>query len=171
MHLHLRRNTNESHGSLVTTGSNLTLTMAPDDKTKIASDQKGGTSASPQSSSLPLNGHIRASPPPPTTTTTTTTTAAKAEDKQRHESGNSNTSAESYECYIPTPPDGGWGWVIVLASLVCNIIVDGIGYSFGVFLLEFSDYFQENKSKVSLVGSLLCGVYLFAGESSRRWYR
>ena len=143
--------------------------MAPDDKTKRASDQKGGTSASPQSSSLPLNGHILASPPPPTTTTTPTTTAAaaaaKAEDKQRHESGNSNTSAESYEHYIPTPPDGGWGWVIVLASLVCNIIVDGIGYSFGVFLLEFSDYFQENKSKVSLVGSLLCGVYLFAGES------
>ena len=47
---------------------------------------------------------------------------------------------------------------------MCNIIVDGIGYSFGVFLLEFAEYFQESKSKVSLVGSLLCGVYLFAGE-------
>lgn len=53
--------------------------------------------------------------------------------------------------------------MIVVASLFCNMIVDGLGYSFGVFLLEFADYFQESKSKVSLVGSLLCGVYLFAG--------
>jgi hypothetical protein len=26
---------------------------------------------------------------------------------------------------IPPPPDGGFGWVIVLASLVCNVVVDG----------------------------------------------
>ncbi|KAL8616127.1 hypothetical protein ACOMHN_066614 [Nucella lapillus] len=82
---------------------------------------------------------------------------------QRRESGASLGSTESFEDYIPSPPDGGWGWVVVVASLFCNMIVDGIGYSFGVFLLEFADYFQESKSKVSLVGSLLCGVYLFAG--------
>ena len=137
--------------------------MAPDDKKKTA-DQRLGSTASPQPSSLPPNGHAQTSSPP----STTTATARKAKDKvdkQRHESGNSNASAESYERYIPTPPDGGWGWVIVLASLVCNSIVDGIGYSFGVLLLDLSDYFQESKTKVSLVGSLLCGVYLFVGES------
>ncbi|KAL8616123.1 hypothetical protein ACOMHN_066610 [Nucella lapillus] len=75
----------------------------------------------------------------------------------------STQSTDSYVHYIPSPPDGGWGWVVVLASLFCNMIVDGIGYSFGVFLLEFADYFQESKSKVSLVGSLLCGVYNIAG--------
>ncbi|CAG5134291.1 unnamed protein product [Candidula unifasciata] len=47
--------------------------------------------------------------------------------------------------------------------MMCNLIVDGIGYSFGVFLSEFVDAFKEPKSKVSLVGSLLCGTYLFAG--------
>ncbi|KAK7488006.1 hypothetical protein BaRGS_00020751 [Batillaria attramentaria] len=84
-------------------------------------------------------------------------------DRVRHDSANSNVSIESYANYIPTPPDGGWGWVIVFASLVSNLIVDGIGYSFGVFLKDFTDYFHSTKSKVSLVGSLLCGVYLFAG--------
>lgn len=78
----------------------------------------------------------------------------------------STTSAESdgnISNLIPTPPDGGWGWVIVAASLVCNIIVDGIGYSFGIFLPEFVRYFDSPRSKVSLVGSLLCGTYLCAG--------
>ena len=73
-------------------------------------------------------------------------------------------SLDSVEDYIPTPPDGGWGWVIVLASLACNIIVDGIGYSFGIFLPEFVSYFDEPRSKVSLIGSLLCGTYLCAGK-------
>lgn len=78
----------------------------------------------------------------------------------------STASAESdgnISNLIPTPPDGGWGWVIVAASLVCNIIVDGIGYSFGIFLPEFVRYFDSPRSKVSLVGSLLCGTYLCAG--------
>lgn len=70
---------------------------------------------------------------------------------------------DDIEDYIPTPPDGGWGWMIVLASLVCNIIVDGIGYSFGVLLPIFVEYFNAPKGKVALVGSLLCGVYLCAG--------
>lgn len=72
-------------------------------------------------------------------------------------------SDESISDFIPTPPDGGWGWVIVVSSLFCNIIVDGIGYSFGIFLPEFVSAFGESRSKVSLIGSLLCGTYLCAG--------
>ncbi|XP_059179086.1 uncharacterized protein LOC131958215 isoform X2 [Physella acuta] len=87
----------------------------------------------------------------------------KKQIRQRRDSEDSQVSFESVEDYIPTPPDGGWGWVIVCSSVFCNLIVDGIGYSFGVFLQEFVEYFKEPKSKVSLVGSLLCGTYLFAG--------
>ncbi|XP_001607269.2 monocarboxylate transporter 12-B isoform X3 [Nasonia vitripennis] len=64
---------------------------------------------------------------------------------------------------IPPPPDGGYGWVIVIASFMCNMIVDGIAYTFGIFLGEFVKYFGESRSKVAWTGSLLSGVYLMAG--------
>ncbi|XP_037913959.1 uncharacterized protein LOC119653442 isoform X3 [Hermetia illucens] len=64
---------------------------------------------------------------------------------------------------LPPPPDGGYGWVIVFASFMCNMVVDGIAYTFGIFLTQFVDYFGEGKGKVAWVGSLLSGVYLSAG--------
>ncbi|XP_067013659.2 monocarboxylate transporter 14 isoform X2 [Anabrus simplex] len=64
---------------------------------------------------------------------------------------------------IPPPPDGGYGWVIVFASFLCNMIVDGIAYTFGVFLGEFVEFFGEGKGKTAWVGSLLSGMYLSAG--------
>ncbi|XP_062130879.1 monocarboxylate transporter 9 [Drosophila sulfurigaster albostrigata] len=64
---------------------------------------------------------------------------------------------------LPPPPDGGYGWVICFASFMCNMIVDGIAYTFGIFLEEFVAYFHEGKGTVAWVGSLLSGVYLSAG--------
>lgn len=89
--------------------------------------------------------------------------SAEEKSRQRRDSVESDVSNESAGDYIPTPPDGGWGWVIVLCSFTCNLIVDGIGYAYGVLLPEFADVFSASRSKVSLVGSLLCGVYLLAG--------
>lgn len=51
----------------------------------------------------------------------------------------------------------------MFASFMCNMIVDGIAYTFGVFLGEFVTYFGEGKGKVAWVGSCLSGVYLSAG--------
>lgn len=65
---------------------------------------------------------------------------------------------------VAKPPDGGWGWVIVFSSLMCNMLVDGIGLVYGVLLPKFADHFQASKSKVSLVGSLMIGTYLCAGN-------
>lgn len=64
---------------------------------------------------------------------------------------------------LPPPPDGGYGWVVVFASFMCNMIVDGIAYTFGVFLSEMVDYYGETKGKTAWVGSLLSGMYLSAG--------
>ncbi|VVC31577.1 Hypothetical protein CINCED_3A004850 [Cinara cedri] len=64
---------------------------------------------------------------------------------------------------LPPPPDGGYGWVIVFASFMCNMVVDGIAYTFGVFLSEFVNYYQEGKGKTAWVGSLLSGMYLSVG--------
>nr|CAD7454484.1 unnamed protein product [Timema tahoe] len=65
--------------------------------------------------------------------------------------------------YAVVPPDGGWGWVIVTASFFCNLIVDGIIFTFGMFLNDIQREFGGSKSKVAVVGSLLAGFYLMAG--------
>ncbi|XP_070156513.1 monocarboxylate transporter 12 isoform X1 [Polyergus mexicanus] len=67
------------------------------------------------------------------------------------------------EVEMVVPPDGGWGWVIVAASFMCNFFVDGIIFSFGVFLNEIADAFSISKARVALVGSLQTGFYLMAG--------
>ena len=64
---------------------------------------------------------------------------------------------------FPAPPDGGWGWVIVAASFLCNFVLDGIAYSFGVLLEPLVKYFNSSRSEVSWVGSLLPGIYLMSG--------
>lgn len=65
---------------------------------------------------------------------------------------------------IPRPPDGGWGWMVVLGSFMCNVIVDGIIFSYGLFLPELSKDLNEPKGKLAWVGSLLAGFYLIAGR-------
>lgn len=64
---------------------------------------------------------------------------------------------------MPEPPDGGWGWVVMCASFVNNFILDGIAYSFGAFLNDYVDYFNESVAAVTLANALLCGVYLLVG--------
>ncbi|UYV83097.1 hypothetical protein LAZ67_22002212 [Cordylochernes scorpioides] len=63
----------------------------------------------------------------------------------------------------PEPPDGGWGWVIVTASFLSNVVVDGIAYTFGLFLPEFVRYYGASTGTVAWVGSLLTGCYLSVG--------
>ncbi|XP_048772237.1 monocarboxylate transporter 9-like [Ostrea edulis] len=60
-------------------------------------------------------------------------------------------------------PDGGWGWVIVLGAFVCNVIVDGICFTFGIYVQDIIDFYGADESKSVLVGSLLVGCYLMAG--------
>ena len=49
---------------------------------------------------------------------------------------------------LPAPPDGGWGWVIVIASFLCNFVLDGIAYSFGILLVPLVKHFGATRSQV-----------------------
>ncbi|XP_053391722.1 monocarboxylate transporter 12-like [Mercenaria mercenaria] len=64
-------------------------------------------------------------------------------------------------------PDGGWGWVVVLATLTFNIIYDGCSYSFGILYMDLLDHFGDTKSNTAWIGSLFFAVPLlcapFAG--------
>ena len=61
--------------------------------------------------------------------------------------------------------DGGWAWLVMVASFLLIFIVDGISFSFGVFLDVLIKEFGQDKSTTSLVRSVLSGVYLGAGKS------
>lgn len=64
----------------------------------------------------------------------------------------------------PVPPDGGWGWVVMFASFIISILVDGVCLNIGVFYPYFLDYFQQSKGKTSVAGSVLNGTYLLVGK-------
>nr|XP_023030024.1 monocarboxylate transporter 13-like isoform X1 [Leptinotarsa decemlineata] len=64
---------------------------------------------------------------------------------------------------IPGPPDGGYGWIVVLASFMCNLMVDGISYSFGVCISDLVLYYGESKGTTAWVGSILTGSTMCAG--------
>ncbi|RWS29936.1 uncharacterized protein B4U80_06652 [Leptotrombidium deliense] len=62
-----------------------------------------------------------------------------------------------------TPPDGGWGWVIVFASFMISVIADGISFTFGILFVDLTEYFKAGKSKTALVGSLFFSIPLLIG--------
>jgi len=66
----------------------------------------------------------------------------------------------------PKPPNGGWGWIVVVASFSSNFIVDGTLYTFGIFFVELLISFEAPKTTTSLVGALLGGMYLMVGKNN-----
>lgn len=60
--------------------------------------------------------------------------------------------------------DTGWAWVICFGSFMCNVILDGMLFSFGIFFVHFLDYFDAGKGRTALVGSAFMGTHLLLGE-------
>ncbi|XP_067633178.1 uncharacterized protein Targ [Eurosta solidaginis] len=65
--------------------------------------------------------------------------------------------------YMIIPPDGGYGWIIVLISFLCQVIVDGIVFSIGILLPYMAEDFGETQTTVVLVASVQVGCYFLAG--------
>lgn len=51
-------------------------------------------------------------------------------------------------------PDGGWGWVVVVALFIASALVFGLIRSLGVFFVEFVLYFGESAQAVSWITSI-----------------
>lgn len=58
--------------------------------------------------------------------------------------------------------DGGWGWAIVIASFMAQLLAYGSPQSVGVLYPEWLQAFQEGKGMTAWVGSLVAGVGLIA---------
>lgn len=80
-----------------------------------------------------------------------------------NESGDSIESSSSSDKKKPEIPDGGFGWVVVFASLMVSMIADGISFSFGLIYTELLAYFHESKAKTAWIGSLFLAVPLLVG--------
>ncbi|XP_078525889.1 monocarboxylate transporter 13-like [Lissotriton helveticus] len=61
-----------------------------------------------------------------------------------------------------TPPDGGWGWMIVLSGFMMNALCYGFIRSMGVFFVEFVHTFHKLSSEVSWISSIALAVQQFA---------
>ena len=93
--------------------------------------------------------------------------SAKNEQKQNGGQVEKKPAGDQREAVthdLVIPPDGGYGWVIMIASFFTNVIVDGVCFSFGIFYLEFLEYYGESEAKTSWVGSVLNGMYLGMGK-------
>lgn len=62
--------------------------------------------------------------------------------------------------------DGGWGWIIVLASFMAQLLSFGSPQSVGVLYPEWLFAFQEGKGMTAWVGSMVSGVALITSEYS-----
>lgn len=59
-------------------------------------------------------------------------------------------------------PDGGWGWAIVAASFMGQLLAYGSPQSVGVLYPEWLNTFHDSKGTTAWVGSLVSGVGLIA---------
>ena len=88
---------------------------------------------------------------------------AKEKAVELKEMKNGKASEEEEEVAVVVPPDGGWGWVVMIASFFCNVIVDGIIFSFGLVVTNLADSFEVSVASASWVASLLAAFYMFVG--------
>jgi MFS family permease len=85
------------------------------------------------------------------------------DDDDEEEEGMEDGSSLEEQFSEPQPPDGGWGWVVVVAAFVTNLIADGVTFTFGIIYVDLLRYFGEGKSKTAWIGGLFMSMPLISG--------
>ncbi|KAJ0169687.1 hypothetical protein K1T71_014872 [Dendrolimus kikuchii] len=64
------------------------------------------------------------------------------------------------------PPDGKWGWFVLVGATVVNILIPGTIKSFGVLMVELNDVFQTNNAASSWIVAVCYFLYSSLGPIS-----
>ncbi|XP_055869112.1 monocarboxylate transporter 2-like [Biomphalaria glabrata] len=73
------------------------------------------------------------------------------------------TSESINEGVLLKAPDGGYGWVIVLACFLHHMVLGGFGRSEGLFFLQYQERFGSGAQLTSWPSSLMSTLNLFMG--------
>ncbi|XP_034949160.1 monocarboxylate transporter 9-like [Chelonus insularis] len=64
------------------------------------------------------------------------------------------------------PPDGGWGWLVLLAAVMVNVLIPGTIKSFGVLFVEFLEVFDASPAAAAWIPALCYFLYSSLGPLS-----
>lgn len=71
---------------------------------------------------------------------------------------------EKMQKWKQVPPDGGWGWLVLLGATLVNVLVPGTVKSFGVLFVEFLEVFDASAAAAAWIPALCYFLYSSLGK-------